>query len=156
MPKDSYRHRINARACIVRDDKILLIAYDDESGFHYNLPGGGVEAGENLYEAIERECLEEANAKVVVGDLLLVMEFVPELDDGTYGNDHRDLGLIFRCELVDGTEPELPENPDPNQVAVDWISKEDFPNVMLYPRLNQLILDRLTAQDLDTAFSRDV
>ena len=43
--------RLATRAVIVRDDAILLVAFDDENGFHYNLPGGGIEPGETLYDA---------------------------------------------------------------------------------------------------------
>ncbi len=48
--------RLRPTAAIVRDAAILLIE-DDKPGFglHYNLPGGGLEAGETLIEGIERE-----------------------------------------------------------------------------------------------------
>ena len=31
--------RLNVAAVIVREDKILLVEFDDETGLHYNLPG---------------------------------------------------------------------------------------------------------------------
>ena len=79
--------RMRARAAIVRDGAILLVAFDDENGFHYNLPGGGVEPGETLYGTAIREVREETTADVEVKELLLVYECFPP-DYGNYNGDH--------------------------------------------------------------------
>jgi 8-oxo-dGTP diphosphatase len=39
---------------------VLLVEFNDETGLHYNLPGGGVEPGESVIEALEREVRENA------------------------------------------------------------------------------------------------
>lgn len=55
--------RIRASAAIVRDGRILLIECDDPTlGLHYNLPGGGVEPGEAMHDAVRREVWEETTA----------------------------------------------------------------------------------------------
>lgn len=47
--------RVGVNAAIVRDQAILLVEFDDaQSGLHYNLPGGGVHAGETLHAALRR------------------------------------------------------------------------------------------------------
>ena len=50
------------RAIIIKDGKVLLLhkVHTDK----YALPGGGVEYEENIEIAVERECYEEAKAKV--------------------------------------------------------------------------------------------
>lgn len=54
-----------ARAMVIKDKKLLLIRVDYKSGHvHYLLPGGGVDAGEEIKHAIIRETLEEYNADV--------------------------------------------------------------------------------------------
>ena len=54
---------IKARAIVVKDKKLLLIRVDYKSGHvHYLLPGGGVDEGETIKQAIVRETLEEYNA----------------------------------------------------------------------------------------------
>lgn len=112
--------RINVNAAIIRDDQILVIEFSDENGIHFNLPGGGVEIGEPLEVAISRECLEEANAIISVGRVLLIWEYVPVIHENKYGSTQK-VGIIFECKLEQGVEPSLPTTPDANQVGVKWI-----------------------------------
>lgn len=51
---------------IVRDGKILVVRRvpDDSLGGYYELPGGGVDNGENFAEAAIRETLEETGLEV--------------------------------------------------------------------------------------------
>lgn len=54
-----------ARAIVIKDNKLLLIRVDYNDGrVHYLLPGGGVDDGETIKQAIVRETLEEYNANV--------------------------------------------------------------------------------------------
>lgn len=50
------------RAIIIKDGKLLLVHKIKSN--KYTLPGGGVDNGENIEIAVQRECYEEANAKV--------------------------------------------------------------------------------------------
>ena len=138
---DRQMARIGARAAIVRDDAILLVAFDDENGFHYNLPGGGVEPGETLYDTAIREVREETTAEVEVKELLLVYECFPP-DYGNYSGDHS-LNLVFRCELRERSEPRLPDTPDANEIAVHWIPFGEFPDAPLVPKIQRRIIAAL-------------
>ena len=54
--------------------KILTMKYNYGGEEVYNLPGGNLELGEYLNEALAREMIEELGIKVSVGELILVGE----------------------------------------------------------------------------------
>ena len=135
--------RLGVRAAIVRDDAILLVAFDDENGFHYNLPGGGVEPGERLYDAARRESREEAAAEVEVKELLLIYECFPPDYGFALDEQVHNVDFVFRCALCEGSEPRLPDNPDENEVAVHWIPLDEFPNAPLVPQIQDQVIAAL-------------
>jgi ADP-ribose pyrophosphatase YjhB (NUDIX family) len=53
---------LGVRAMLVRDDTIVLVKHSYVPGWY--LPGGGVEAGESLAEALAREIDEESGARL--------------------------------------------------------------------------------------------
>ena len=55
--------RVGTNAPVVRRGYTLLVALGDASGFRYNLPGGGVEAGESVPQALTREEIAAAHAE---------------------------------------------------------------------------------------------
>ncbi len=135
--------RVGVNAAIVRDDAILLVEFEDEqSGLHYNLPGGGVELSETLHEALKREVREETCAEVDVGPLALVWEYVPALYADRYGPTHK-LGLIFACALREGSQPRLPDHPDLNQTGVRWVPLANLSNTPLLPHISERLIAAL-------------
>lgn len=53
---------LGARAMLIRNGEILLVRHSYVPGWY--LPGGGVEAGESVFEALRREVREETGANV--------------------------------------------------------------------------------------------
>jgi 8-oxo-dGTP diphosphatase len=127
--------RVSVRALIERDGEVLLVKFDDEHGPHYNWPGGGIERGETVQEALVREVMEETCAEVVVGDLFCVFEYLPnsalELDVNP-----QTLSLIFHCSLAPEAQPCLPESPDAAEVAVEWMPIELLPDSWVLPDIS--------------------
>jgi 8-oxo-dGTP pyrophosphatase MutT (NUDIX family) len=72
--------RIAVRAIIERDGKILcaqLKPYHESikaNGF-WSTPGGGIDEGESLIPALQREIMEELGVHAVIGNLLYVQQF---------------------------------------------------------------------------------
>jgi ADP-ribose pyrophosphatase YjhB (NUDIX family) len=94
-------------------DKILLCrrAIEPRHGL-WTLPAGFMENGETTTEAATRETLEEANARIAVGDLYS-MYSVPYINQ---------VHLIFRAELLD-----LDFGPGQESLEVRLFSEPEIP-----------------------------
>jgi ADP-ribose pyrophosphatase YjhB (NUDIX family) len=62
---------------VVEDGRILLLNQDTDAGRSWSLPGGKLEAGETLAQALAREMKEETGLDVLPGRLLYVCDHVP-------------------------------------------------------------------------------
>lgn len=141
--------RLRASAAIVRDGHILLVEYEDEQlAHHYNLPGGGVEPGEPVRDAVRREVREETTAVVEVGPLLLVWEFRSEQDEQAPPDLHV-VDLVFRCALAEGSEPRFPPTPDLWQTGVRWVPLGELLRVPLLPRIAGRLIAALEEPPVD-------
>ncbi|MGW0731802.1 NUDIX domain-containing protein [Streptomyces sp. NPDC002851] len=139
------RISVSVKAAIVRDEKLLLLSYDDETGFHYNLPGGKARTGENLRSAVRRKVLQETGLEVVAERLLCIVEYVPETWNGEFGNVQK-VQFNFLATTLTDREPRMPDPPDPFQVGFEWLPLSRLPEVYLLPRINQPLLTSLSGE----------
>ncbi len=90
--------RIGVYALIFNGESILLAHRRDIDW--WNLPGGGMEAGETVDEAMIREVREETGLKVRVEQLV-----------GVYSKPQKqEVVLTFRCAVIGGTLCETEES----------------------------------------------
>jgi 8-oxo-dGTP diphosphatase len=117
-------------AAIFRDGKVLLVrrARSPAKGL-YSLPGGRVEFGETLHEALHREVDEETALKVEIIGLAGWREVVP----GTSGGGHY-LIMSFAARWIAG-EPVLNEELDDFR----WLEPEALGDLKLTGGLDEVI-----------------
>ncbi|MEO2210775.1 NUDIX domain-containing protein [Paenibacillus amylolyticus] len=135
--------RNSAKAVIVQNGQLLVIRLEDQYGTAYVFPGGGQEKGEELKDAVARECLEEIGQAVNVGELLHIREYIGKNHEfAEWDADIHQVEFYFACSLID---PEATvfegSNPDDHQVAVEWIALEELFQIRLYPKtIGELLL----------------
>jgi 8-oxo-dGTP diphosphatase len=83
---------IAAKAVLEREAKVLVLR--PTGGGAYELPGGRLQPGEDLREALVREVREETGLTVVPGEVCAVREWRREQADGT---SQQVIGVFYRC-----------------------------------------------------------
>ena len=115
-----------ARAIIIKDGKIVITHRNKFGMEYYILPGGGVDLGETIEQALYRELSEEACVQVANPRPVFT-----EHSGEPYGTQH-----IFLCDYVSG-EPAL--HPDSAEAKIHamgknlyqpmWMDLEEFAKV---------------------------
>ena len=128
--------RTSTKAIIIRDEALLVIVGKGETGEeYYYLPGGGQEKFETLEQALKRECLEEIDARVIVGDILFVRDYIARNHEfAAFDPNFHQLDLFFECSLEPGEIPQNGSSPDSTQQGVMWLKLIDLENAELYPQ----------------------
>jgi len=100
IPKEKFFFRPSVYGLIVRDEKIALLT--NKSSGKLWFPGGGIEIGEKIEDALIREVLEETGLKIKIEKLLLFRDnfFYYEPEDGAY---HAFL-MFYLCKPSENSE----------------------------------------------------
>lgn len=69
--------RVRVTGIVVEDGRILLLNQNTGTGRSWSLPGGKLEAGETLAQALVREMKEETGLDVEPGRLLYICDHLP-------------------------------------------------------------------------------
>lgn len=123
--------RIRVSGMIWHDDQLLLIRQGRASSPRWMLPGGGVEAGESLHDALTRELREEIGVRAArVHDPVAIVESIaPE----AHPSGRHLLHVIFQVVLPDGLEPSDLNCEDPDIRGMKTFSRSELLGVPLHP-----------------------
>ena len=113
-------------AVVVNDRKLLMIrrAKDPGKGL-WSIPGGRVEKGEYLSQALQREVKEETNLDIEVKELLGILE-VP-------GEPH--YVILDHVAAVTGGDARPADDVD----AVEWVELDEIDQRECTPRLTETL-----------------
>ena len=74
---------VGVGAVVFRDESVLLVRRDKEPGKgQWSLPGGAVEVGETMIDALKRELKEEVSVSIECGGLVDVFDRIFLNEDG--------------------------------------------------------------------------
>jgi 8-oxo-dGTP diphosphatase len=110
----SARPELSVGAVMVHDGSLLLVrrGHGPAAG-EWSVPGGRVERGEMLAEAVVREVLEETGLECVCGEMLGWVEIIAD--------DHHFVTLDFVATVLDHGEPVAGDD----AAEVRWVPIEE-------------------------------
>lgn len=121
--------RIRAVAIIVNNGKVLLIHRIRHGKEYYVFPGGGVENGETVKQAVLREVQEETSLEVKIEKLLYHHIY----DDKTEQFFYLCRYISGEPKLGDGNEARDMEKSNDNFYDPIWYEIKALPQLLLYP-----------------------
>ncbi len=119
---------------------------------YWILPGGVVERGERLEEAVRREMQEETGLECQVGPLLFIKELLyPFPGREEQGKVHHSVSLGFSCrvsggEMITGSDPEFAPN-EQVIMRVAWIPLAELEGYELYPPFLPAYIHKHASED---------
>jgi ADP-ribose pyrophosphatase YjhB (NUDIX family) len=154
-PSRKKRPALTVRGAIEHRGRFLFIEAADASSRApgepwYFLPGGHVDPGERLAEALEREVAEETGLAVETLSPLAVREFIASRHtrvSPAMPADHHVIALIFHCRLrdVSAAEARIPAVLDGASVVrgARWFAPEELAALDIRPpQLRELLAVR--------------
>lgn len=124
---------VGVGAVVVDDERILLVRRANAPfAGSWALPGGRVEEGETVAEAVTRELREETGLEGACGRLIGVVELLPEDTDGPHL-----IVLDHEVTLFESAEPV----PASDASAARWVHLGDVAELPLAPGVAEFLHD---------------
>ncbi|KMY66701.1 NUDIX hydrolase [Desulfocarbo indianensis] len=118
---------LSVAGVVLAGDRVLLVkrGRPPAQGI-WSVPGGAVEAGESLSQALQREIMEETGVAVQVGPLVEVVERMLADSEGRLEYHYVILDYLCRASLV---EPQAGSD----AAAARWVAFEELAQAGLTP-----------------------
>ncbi len=133
--------RVGVGGVIVEGSRILLVkrAKAPSAGL-WAIPGGGLELGETVPEAVRREVREETGLEIDTGEVATVVDVIERSDDGRVRFQYVLIDLFAR--VVGGQLHVASDISDAR-----WVSAAELDDLDMAPRVRELALKVLGARD---------
>jgi 8-oxo-dGTP diphosphatase len=131
--------RVRVAALLLIEGKVLLVRHLKDSRRYHLLPGGGVERGESLGEALRREIVEETGLVAEIDRPLLLSDTIDPS-----GMRHL-VNITFSGHIIGG---ELTaRSADPRIEGLDLVSPSDLASLDLRPPIAAQLVAAIDAGD---------
>ncbi len=124
--------RIRASALIVENKNILAVKHRKNGRQYYLLPGGGVDYGEKIKTALEREIHEELGVSAEAGKLLFVAESIHPK------KERHIISMVLECCLYNHN---FNQGQDNRVVGYEFLSLKKLFEVTFYPDFRNHIVE---------------
>jgi ADP-ribose pyrophosphatase YjhB (NUDIX family) len=127
---------VRVTGVVIEDDhRILVLNQDTDTGRSWSLPGGKVEEGEPIRDALIREMREETGLDVEPGRLLYVCDHLP-------GGGTHVVHLTFEARRSGGIAGQVTSGLDTRPIrGVEFVKIADLPSLGFGERFAQLATD---------------
>ncbi len=135
--------RIRVSGILVDQGKLLLIAHRKNNDIYWLLPGGGVDYGESLKEALCREFYEELHVSIDVDEIALVSDSIdPD------GNRHV-VNVCFACRYESG---EFQLGDDERLHDFRFFTENEIRDITIYPPINNELLSIMKKECISSRY----
>ena len=115
----AYKLRKASRSIVFNDSQKIALLYVSKNNYH-KLPGGGIEAGEDIETALNREVMEEAGVKInILGEIGTIIE---------YKNKHKllQISYCYYSEVKgDISEPSFTDAETNSGFQLRWVALDE-------------------------------
>ena len=124
---------VGVGAIIIRGEEVLLARRGKEPGYgEWSIPGGAVELGEKLEEAVAREVSEEVNVAVRVEEMVEVLERI--FRDPAGRVQYHYVLVDFLCQHLSGEG-----RPSSDALEMKWVHLSEVSRYGLPERTKRVI-----------------
>lgn len=122
---------VGVGAVVVHEGRVLLVQRGKEPlRGRWVVPGGTVELGERLEDAVEREVLEETGLRVRAREVMTVFDRI-DRDGETGAVRHHYVVVDYRCDYVSGALQAASDAQDAAWVEERALARYDLPPLAL-------------------------
>lgn len=130
-----FKFNVRVYGLLINEQNQILLSDEEEYGFRFiKFPGGGLEYGEGLVDALKREFLEECNVEVEVLNHFYTTDFFIK----SAFNDSQVISVYYFVKALNTLELDFREIP------YDFGAQGDILQAFRWKALNELTVDDVT------------